>query len=91
MKKSIPTDFRAEQRALDDLSFVMEGEHASLQGLVHRRLKQTLKARRNARVAVAEASVANHPNATSEIDSRDLLELLGQLNQPQHSRVLATC
>ena len=90
MKKSTPCDFRAEQRALDDLSFVIEGEHASIQGLVQRRLRQTLKARREARVASAEAPVAKY-STPIEIDPRDLLELLGQLNQPQRSRVLATC
>lgn len=91
MKKLIPSDFRTESRGFDDLPAVLAGEHASLQGLVQRRLTRTLKARREARATVADAPVINPSNAPAEIDPHELLELLGQLNQPQGSRMMASC
>lgn len=91
MQHSFSTDSSVAPTAFSDLSSTLAGEHSALQGLVKRRLSSTLKARRAAKAVIAKAPVVNPSNAPCAIDPLELLELLGELNQPQVRRPTVMC
>ena len=91
MPQSTSTDSSAKTRIFHDLSTTLATEHSALQGLVQRRLRSTLKSRQAAKAAIAETPVVNPSNAPCALDPLELLELLGELNQPQVRRQAVTC
>lgn len=79
------TSHSLNQRGFENLSSLLDDEHDSLQDMVQRRLNTAVAKRRLDRTA----KFANEPAKSSrpkQLDPREMLDLLGQLNRPE-SRV----